>query len=94
LNFLFTVSLQTSIPISIVLAFNEDGTFGAHGIFPTLLEIWSRTFVKIEANPFLDRVDTRVTCVALGFYEVIDNCFITLYCDFIDWGSMNQFKSY
>lgn len=58
---LFLPCLQESTPMRIVFAETEDDTRGAQGILPTLLDIWIRTLVKMEANPFLAKVVVSVT---------------------------------
>lgn len=75
---MWELSLLQSIPISIVFGGTAAGTFGAHGTLPTLLAIWSKTLVSIDANPFLLRVVVRVTWVTLGFYCLSDHLLTVL----------------
>ena len=55
------------MPISIVFCGTPDGIRGAQGTFPTLVEIWIKIFVNIEAKFFFANVDDNVIWVALGF---------------------------
>jgi hypothetical protein len=54
------ISLQISIPIKMVLLFNNDGIFGNHGMLPILLEICINILVRMDVNPFLAKVVVKV----------------------------------
>lgn len=72
------ISLQISIPIKMVLLFNNDGIFGNHGMLPILLEICINILVRMDVNPFLAKVVVKVIWVNFGFYELRDSFFIVL----------------
>ncbi len=58
---MFLAYLQLLMPTSIVFWGIADGILGAHGTFPTLLDICKRILVKMAANPFLASVVVRAT---------------------------------
>lgn len=75
---MFFASLQLLMPTSIVFAGIAAGFLGAHGTFPTLLEICNRILVKMAAKPFLARVVVRATWVTLGLSSFKDKVLMFL----------------
>lgn len=66
--------------------------FGAHGTFPSLLEIWIKILVRIDAKPFFASVDVSEICESLGLGTFKQSFLRVGYSVFKLPGNMNQQK--